>query len=225
MSDEIKILTEKVDFLTENVLNLTSRLKSIDDLKEDVSLFTKDAFNEVVDFMSEVDFHFKSKDFLSMVKKILRNINNISKMLDQLQSINEFIDDLSPLSREIFDDVTDKIFILEQKGILESLKRTFSIIGELSENFDPDDITNFGKAMVLMLKIAKRVANPENLEKLDKIADEIDKYDYDKNKKVSLLKILKKAKDPIVLKGFDYALDITKIASKHYTDKKNKEDI
>lgn len=222
MNDEIKILTEKVDFLTEEILRLTSRLKSIDDLKEDVSLFTKDAFNEVVEFMSEVDFHFRSKDFLCMIKKLLRNINNISKMLDQLQSVNEFLDDLKPLSREIFNDVTDKIYILEQKGILESLKRTFSIIEELSENFEPEDVTNFGKAMVLMLKIAKRVANPENLEKLDKIADEIEKYEYNKNRKVSLFKLLKKAKDPVVLRGFDYALDMAKIASKYYTeDKKN----
>lgn len=220
---ELDALNAKVDFLTGEVTKLTSKLKSVEDFKEDVSLFTKDAFREVVDFMSEVDFHFRSKDFLSMIKKILRNINNISKMLDQLQSINEFIDDIRPLSKEIFKDITDKIYILEEKGILESFKRSFSIINELSENFDPDDVTHFGQAMVIMLNIAKKVANPDNLKKIERIVDKIDKYEYEKDKKISIFKVFKKAKDPTVLKGMDYLLDWAKIASGEYTrTQKNK---
>jgi len=220
MNDEIRVLTEKVDFLTKEILLLTSKLKSIDDMKEDVSLFTKDAFNELVEFMSEVDFHFRSKDLLSMIKKLLRNINNISKMVDQLQSVNEFLDDLRPLSKEIFGDVTDKIYALEQKGILASLKQTVITAGELSENISPVDVENFGKAIALMIRIAKKLSNRGNIERLTGIYDEIESYEKDKNKKVSLFKIFKKAKDPMVLKSLDYALDMAKIVSKHYIEKK-----
>jgi len=219
MKDEIRVLTEKVDFLTKEILLLTSKLKSIDDMKEDVSLFTKDAFNELVEFMSEVDFHFRSNDLLSMIKKLLRNINNMSKMVDQLQSVNEFLDDLRPLSKEIFGDITDKIYALEQKGILASLKQTVITAGELSESINPEDVDNFGKAIALIIRIAKKLSNRGNIERLTSIYDEIESYKKDKNKKVSLFKIFKKAKDPMVLKSLDYALDMAKIVSKHYTEK------
>jgi uncharacterized protein YjgD (DUF1641 family) len=169
--------------------------------------------------MSEVDFHFRSKDLLSMIKKLLRNINNISKMLDQLQSVNEFLDDLRPLSKEIFGDITDKIYTLEQKGILATVKQSVITAGELSENICPEDVDNFGKAITLMIRIAKNISARKNIEKLTDIYEEIEAYEQDKNKKVSLFKIFKKAKDPMVLKSIDYALDMAKIVSKHYIEK------
>lgn len=220
MNDEIKQLNDKIDFLTEQVLSLTSRLKSVDDFKEDMSLFAKDAFDEVVNFMSDVDFHFRSEDFLCLIKKIFRNIKNFTKLLDQLQSFVEFVEDLSPIAKEIFNDVTDKIYELEKKGTLESLRRTIGIIDKLSDNFEPEDVTNFGNTMVIFLGIAKKFALPENLEKIQNIVDDIEKYEYDTSKKVSLLKLFKKIRNQEVLKGADMALDYAKIASKHYTKNK-----
>ncbi|MEN8153804.1 MAG: hypothetical protein ABFR75_07250 [Acidobacteriota bacterium] len=220
MNDEIKQLNEKVDFLTEQVLSLTSRLKSVDDFKEDMSLFAKDAFDEVVTFMNDVDFHFRSEDFLCLIKKSFRNIRNFTKLLDQLQSFVEFVEDLSPLAKEIFNDITDKIYELEKKGTLESIRRTVGIIDNLSENFEPEDVTNFGNAMVIFLGIAKKLALPENLDKIQNIVDDIDKYEYDNSKKVSLFKLFKKIRNQEVLKGADMALDYAKIASKYYTKNK-----
>jgi uncharacterized protein YjgD (DUF1641 family) len=217
MNDDIKLLHEKIDILSGQVSTLTNRLKAVDDFKEDFSLFAKDAFDEVVNFMSDVDFHFRSRDFLCMIKKLLRNVNNISKMLDQLQSFVEFSQDLSPLAREIVSDVNEKLFELEQKGILESLRRSLGIIETLSENFEPEDVTNFGNALVLVMRAVKGFTKPENLKKIEGIIKEIEEYDFEQKRKVSLLKLLKKARSKEVLKGTDIMLDFVKIASKPYT--------
>jgi len=217
MNEDIKQLNEKIDFLTDQVVSLTSRLKAVDDFKEDMSLFAKDAFNEVVDFMSDVDFHFRSQDFMCMIKKSFRNINNISKLLDQLQSFVEFTEDIGPLAHEIVDDFISKLHELEQKGILESLRRSLGIVETLSENFEPDDVTNFGNSMVLAMKTVKNFTKPENLAKIEKILEEIEKYDFEKKRKVSLFSIFKKLRSKEVLRGADVMLDMAKIASKQYT--------
>ncbi len=217
MNEDIKLLNDKIDFLTEQVTSLTNRLKAVDDFKEDMSLFAKDAFNEVVDFMSDVDFHFRSNDLLCMIKKTFRNINNISKLLDQLQSFVEFTDDISPLAREIVDDFITKLHDLEQKGILESLRRSVGIVETLSENFEPEDVTNFGNSMVLAMRTVKRFTMPENLEKIEKIIEAVENYDFEKKKKVSLFSLFRKVRSKEVLRGADVMLDIAKIASRQYT--------
>lgn len=217
MNEDIKQLNEKIDFLTDQVTSLTNRLKAVDDFKEDMSLFAKDAFNEVVNFMSEVDFHFRSQDFLCMIKKSFRNINNISKLLDQLQSFVEFTEDIGPLAHEIVDDFISKLHDLEQKGILESLRRSLGIVETLSENFEPEDVTNFGNSMVLAMKTVKKFTKPENLAKIEKILEEIESYDFERKRKVSLFSIFKKLRSKEVLRGADVMLDMAKIASKQYT--------
>jgi len=217
MNEDIKLLNEKIDFLTEQVTSLTHRLKAVDDFKEDMSLFAKDAFNEVVDFMSDVDFHFRSNDFLCMIKKTFRNINNISKLLDQLQSFVEFTEDISPLAREIVDDFITKLHELEQKGILESLRRSLGIIETMSENFEPEDVTNFGNSMVLAMRTVKRFTKPENLKKIENIIEAVENYDFEKKRKVSLFSLFRKVRSKEVLRGADVMLDIAKIASRQYT--------
>ena len=217
MNEDIRKLNEKIDFLTEQVMSLTNRLKAVDDFKEDFSLFAKDAFDEVVNFMSDVDFHFRSKDFMCMIKKLLRNVNNISKLLDQLQSFAELTQDVSPLAREIVEDVNTKLYDLEQKGILESLRRSLKIIETLSENFEPQDVTNFGNALVLMMRSVKGFTRPENLKKIERIIEDVENYDFNAKRKVSLFRLFRKIKSPEVLKGVDAMLDFVNIASKQYT--------
>lgn len=217
MNQDIKQLNEKIDFLTDQVTSLTNRLRAVDDFKEDMSLFAKDAFDEVVNFMSDVDFHFRSNDFLCMIKKSFRNINNFSKLLDQLQSFVEFTEDISPLAREIADDFISKLHELEQKGILESLRRSIGIVETMSENFEPEDVTNFGNSMVLAMRTIKRFTLPENLEKIEKIIEEVENYDFEKKRKVTLFSIFKKLRSKEVLRGADVMLDMAKIASKQYT--------
>ena len=217
MNQDIKQLNEKIDFLTDQITSLTNRLRAVDDFKEDMSLFAKDAFDEVVNFMSDVDFHFRSNDFLCMIKKSFRNINNFSKLLDQLQSFVEFTEDISPLAREIADDFISKLHELEQKGILESLRRSVGIVETLSENFEPEDVTNFGNSMVLAMRTIKRFTLPENLAKIEKIIEEVENYDFEKKRKVTLFSIFKKLRSKEVLRGADVMLDMAKIASKQYT--------
>jgi len=215
MNEDIKQLNEKIDFLTDQVTSLTNRLKTVDDFKEDMSLFAKDAFEEVVNFMSEVDFHFRSEDLLGLIKKVFRNINNISKLLDQLQSFVELTEDLSPLATEIVEDFITKLYKLEQKGVFEYIKQFVKIIENLSENFEPDDLKNLGDFISLMTIRFKQFIKPENLNKMKMILEEIENYNFKQKRKVSFLSLFNKARSKEVLKGTDIMLDIVKISSKH----------
>ncbi|MCP5104937.1 MAG: hypothetical protein GY950_16240 [bacterium] len=220
VSEDIKVLNQKIDFLTEQVTGATSRLKAFDEFKEDLSLFANDAFGELVNFLADVDFHFRSEEFVFLVKKMLRNVKNISKMMDQLQSFTELVEDVSPLAKEVFDDVVGKFEQLEKDGMFKSLESAMSGIKRLHENFTPEEMERMGDNHVRLIKLTNRLGTPENLEKLENIADEIDQIDFKSTQKVSLIKIFKKARNPEVLRSMDLVLDIAAIISKQNNTKK-----
>jgi len=216
MSEEIQVLNEKIDFLTEQVTSITYRLKAFDELKEDLALFTNDAFTEVVNFLADVDFHFRSEEFVFLVKKLLRNIKNISKLMTQLESFMELMEDVSPLAKEVFYDLVEKFELLEKDGLFKSLGSVMTGMRRLHENFTPEEIEQMGENHVRLLKLSNRLATSENLEKLEKITDEIEKMDFKKseNETVSLFKVLKKARSPEVLRSLNLLLEIAAIISK-----------
>ncbi len=119
MENEIKELNRKIDFLTEQVTSLTARLQPIDELKEDLVLFTNDAFSEVIKFLSEVDFSFRSEDFVDLIKNLLRNTENLNMLISQLQSFVELFEDVAPLAKDMFDETVDKFEEFEKAGIFK----------------------------------------------------------------------------------------------------------
>ena len=214
MSEEIKVLNDKIDFLTDQVMSVTSRLKAVDELKEDMALFASDAFTGIVNFLADVDFHFRSEDFIALIKKMLRNVKNLSRMMNQLESITELAEDVAPLAKEVFNDMVEKFEQLEKDGLFTSMQSAFSGMKRLHENFTPEEIERMGDNHVRILKLSNRLATGDNLEKLERIALEVEKMDLERRGKVSFFRILKKARNPEVLRSIDLVLDIAAIAAK-----------
>jgi uncharacterized protein YjgD (DUF1641 family) len=221
MNEDIKVLNEKIDFLTEQVMSVTSRLKAFDELKEDLALFANDAFREVIDFLADVDFHFRSEEFVLLIKKVLRNVKNISRMMDQLQSITELTEDVTPLAREMFNDIVEKFEQFEKDGLFISLQTFMNGMKRLHRNFTPEEIERMGDNHIRLIKLSNRLATSENMDKLESIVDVIEKMDFQKEKKVSLFKVLKKARSREVLQSLDMVLDIAAAMTKQ-NNKNNK---
>lgn len=208
MAEDIQALNQKIDHLTREVVAVTSRFKAWDELKEDLVLFSNDAFKEVINFLGEVDFHLRGQDFLFLIKKLLRNVNNLAKMMNQLESLMELKEDLTPLAKEIFNDLVDRLDKLEKDGLFASVNALLGVLNKLQHSFSPRDIAGMGDGLIRLLKVINRFSRPENLDKLERMADTIESYDFGREEKVSLFKLLKKARQPEVLRGLNHALNL-----------------
>ena len=78
----VAALHRKIDLLTDQVLYLTARQRAFDDLKADVTPIVNDAYQVMVEELSQVDRDFTLEDLTDLGRKLLRNTRNISKMLD-----------------------------------------------------------------------------------------------------------------------------------------------
>ena len=70
-----------------------------------------------------------------------------------------------------------------------------------------------GDSIIRLLKIASRMGKPEYLDKLESVMDIIESGRIQKEKKISLLKIFKKARSKEVLQNIGLTLDYIKAAS------------
>lgn len=210
--EEIRLLHEKIDFLTDQVVGVTSRLKAVDELKEDLALFANDAFAEVIRFLAEVDFHFRSDDFVELLKKLFRNVNNLNRMMGQLESVVELVEDVRPLAKDIFNEFIEKLDGLEKEGVIQSLRSLGQVMKKLHANFTPEEIEDLGDQMMRMVKIGFPPP-PGHLEMLADLRNTIQSYEFRPDEKVSLLKILKKLRRPEVLRNLNMVLDIAAAVS------------
>ncbi len=214
MNTEIKELNEKIDFLTDQVMMLTARVKTIDALKEDAALFAKDAFNEVVLFFDQVDPVFRGQYVVDLARKILVNMQNFGDMLNQLQSAVELWSDVRPLAKDMFNSFTDMLFQLEEHRIFETMQNMMKIPIRISREFTPEDLKNMEDSLFAILKVMNRMAKPELVEKIEHVAEAIEKADIKMDEKVSLFKVMRKLRSKEVLMNMNFALDYIKLISK-----------
>jgi len=210
LNDEIRLLHEKIDLLTSQVAILTSWIKPIEELKEDVALFSTDAFREIINFLADIDFHFRSQDFLFLIKKFLINVKNLAKTMDLLQSAMEFMEDTKPLAKEIFNEIIEKMQKMEEYRLFDSLKMMMEFPIKWNQNFTPEEIEQFSNGMIKIAKLFTRMAKPENLAKVETMLEIIENADLGKDKKVSLFKTIRKLTSREVLQKLNLMLDIIK---------------
>lgn len=146
------------------------------------------------------------------LKILNENIDHLSRDVADVTSRfkvwEELKDDLAPLAKEIFNDFVEKLDKLERDGVFESLKALLEVLAAFQRSFSSQDIANMGDGLIRLAAIMNRFTKPQNLDKLEQMADTIEAYDFGQQGKVSLFKLVKKARQPEVLRGFNHVLNL-----------------
>ncbi len=146
------------------------------------------------------------------IKTLNENIDHLSRDVANVTSRfkvwEELKDDLTPLAKEIFNDFVEKLDKLEKDGVFESIKALLEVVAKFQRSFSAQDIANMGDGLIRLAAIMSRFTKPENLDKLEQMVDTIETYDFGQQEKVSLFKLLKRARRPEVLRGFNHVLNL-----------------
>jgi len=159
MSKELEKIHEKLDFLTEQVMITRRRQEELRELKEDFTPVVSDLFQTAVQELDDISAYFSYEDLLFLVKKLLRNTRTLIGLFERLESINDFVDDVTPLTRDMFDAALEKMDKLEKKGVFKLLKDG----GELTDNVLQDYTSEAWKApkKVSLFRLLRELNQPE----------------------------------------------------------------
>ncbi|MDP2366091.1 MAG: hypothetical protein Q8M94_20260, partial [Ignavibacteria bacterium] len=188
---QIDSINKKLDLILEEIAFQKKHRQEMDDLKEDLMRVGNDLYRTAVIELEEVHDHIQTGDILHLSKKLLRNVNNLSKMFDQLESARDFINDASPLFRESIIDLMKNLDEIDRKGYIHFVKELRGVADNIVTSFSTDDVKNLGDKVVTILNTVKNLTQPDMLHAINNAVSVYKNLDIEIEKDVSLFKLMK----------------------------------
>jgi uncharacterized protein YjgD (DUF1641 family) len=210
IEQQLAEINKKLDVLTNYMTQQQRRQREWQELQEDLTIIGKDVFQTAVTELDEVAQHFDTADLLYLVKKLLRNVRNISKMMDQVESAVDFIEDATPLSKQIFSQLLDTLTELERKGYFEFTRESLKIVDTIVSTFTVDDIRLLRENIVGIIETFRNMTQPQVLGSVNNALHFFKELDVDVDEKISYWQLLKEMSDPEMKRGMAFILRFMK---------------
>ena len=169
-----------------------------------------DVYNSSINELEEFSENLEMKDVVHLLKKLVRNVNNLTAAFEQMESARDFIADFSTITKDLFDNTMLKLEELENKGYFEFISKTQKITDKWVTSFSNEEIDNTIESIPMIIKLVNKLTDPESVRALDKILKVVDSIDLETDEKFSTFKLIKNANDPEVKKGIGVLLKMFK---------------
>ncbi len=206
-------INRKLDFILNEIDHQRKHREEMEDLKADLNRVAKDIYLTALDELEEVHDYLKTGDVFHLFKKILRNINNLTKLFEQIENLRDFVEDFGPISREMAIDFMYKLDELDRKGYFDFLKETQRIFDNIVTSFTVDDVRALGDNIVTILNTIKNLTQPDMLQAVNNALNVYKKLDIDVEENISLIKLIKELNHPETKKALYFGLQFLKSLS------------
>lgn len=210
LQTQINELNAKLDIILEEIELQKRYRREMEDLKDDLLRVGKDVYQTAVEELDQIHDYVNSRDILHFGKYMLRNVNTISKVIQQLESAKDFLTDASPLIRDSIIDFMAKMDEFDRKGYFEFIKELGKVSDRVVTSFSVDDVKSLGDNVVTILNTAKNLTQPEMLHTINNAINVYKKLDIEVKEKVTLMSLLKELNDPETKKGLAFAIRFLK---------------
>jgi len=207
---QIDSINEKLDVILEEIELQRRHRREMEDLKEDLTRVGKDVYQTALVELEDVHDYMTTGDVLALGKKLLRNVKTISKTIEQLESIRDFLVDFAPISRELTGDLMNRLDELDRKGYFTFMQELGGVADTVVTSFTPEDVKNLGDNVVTILNTVKSLTQPDMLQTINNAIGVYKQLDVQVPENVSLLSLLKEINTPEVKRGLAFALTFLK---------------
>lgn len=207
---QIQEINRKLDFITAQVQLQQRRQREFEELKEDLTVIGKDIFQAATKELDEVAHHFDTTDLLYLLKKLLRNVRNLSKMMDQVESAVDLMQDAAPLGKQVVGQIMDTLQQLDEKGYFDFSREFLKIVDTVVTTFSVEDVRLFRENVATILLTLKNLTQPEMLGTVNNALDFFKKMDVEVDKKISYWQIMKELRDPEMKRGIAFTIKFMK---------------
>ncbi len=227
LQQELKSIHEKLDFLTGQLKQQQQYQREMKELKDDLGIISKDMFNAAVTELEDVAPYFDTGDIVHLLKRLLRNVRNLNKMMEHLESAQDLFADLQPLGKQVFDEIMETMNELDRKGYFEFFSEGFKILDTIVTSFSVEDVRHLRENITTIILTIKNLTQPEMLSSVDNALSFFSKMDIDIDHEISMMELFRKMRDPEVKKGMAFMLEFVKSMAqngKNINAIQNKED-
>ncbi len=196
--DHTAELERKIDYLTDQIALLaeeaTARRQSRATLAELQADLTPIAMRAIEQSAAALDgAQIDPVDLFHLAIRVANNAKLIESMMVQLESMNELIEEVTPIIGLGVELAITKAGELDERGYFEFATAGLGVADRIVTNFTKEDVEALGENIVQMLGLVKDVSQPE--------------------KPPSLIALAWKIRDPEIRRGMARALNILKAVS------------
>ncbi len=208
--NQIDEINQKLNLILEEIALQRQHRRMMEDLKDDLYRVGKDLYETAIVELEEVHDQLQTGDILHLGKKLLRNVNNLSKAFDQMESTRDFFRDISPLVRESILDMMKKLDEFDRKGYFQFTKELQKAADNIVTSFTAEDVKQLGENIVTILNTVKNLTQPEMLQAINNAIAVYKNIDIKVDEKVSMFSLLKELNSPEVKRGLAVGLKFLK---------------
>ncbi len=165
---ELQRLNRKVDRLQAELDTRRRQLEPLESLAGDFGGLLNEIMGTLVSELDELADYFTYDDLLFLLKKVLRNTRNFTKMLEYLEAGMDLMVDAHPIANEAFIDSLYLLDDFERKGYFRFARMMFEVMETVVPAWSEAEIERFGEHIVSLAFATMQMSNPEELAKLEK---------------------------------------------------------
>jgi uncharacterized protein YjgD (DUF1641 family) len=219
---KLDLMSEQLDTVVAELREQRLRRQQWQELVSDLGPISNEAMAIASRELEAVQEWVEPADMLRLLRRILRNTNNIEDGMAKYESMMELISDLGPLTTGAFTKLLESLDDYENRGYFEFVGAGMGVMDKIVTNFSKDDVEALGDNVVDMLEIVKDLTQPEMLAVAERLLDVVQRQaqaaELEPEKAPSLFSLAGKMRDPEVRMGLARALNTFKAVSASETD-------
>ena len=209
IDQKLEALAAQVSFLTEHAERQQRRQQEWDELKADLTPVVNDMYLVAVEHLSEVEPYVQLEDLVHLLKRLARNTHNIERMLDQLESLFDLLQDVSPILNDAVLSAIQELDAMERRGYFALMREGRYVLDNIADAFGPEDARQLGENIVTILTTVKEMTQPEVMSTVQNLAGTMRKVETDPQViDTSMWGILRQLRDPQTRRGLAMTLQM-----------------
>lgn len=210
ITQQLSDINQKLDLISTELEIVRRKRIEKSELQKDLTIVAKDLFDTTVMEMEDIAPFVNTGDFLHLVKKILRNTQNISLVITKFESLLDFVEDSRPVTKELFNDVLIHLNELDQKGYFIFIKELFGAMDRIVEHFSVDDVRQLSANATTILETVKNMTQPEMLKAMNNAVTIYKNLDPKDVQEVSVWKLFRELNTPEMKRGIGFVMSFLK---------------
>ena len=213
VQQQLDEINAKLDIITGELAHAKRQREELEGFKADLTIVAKDIFSSAIVELEDVAPFVRTGDFLHLLKKILRNTNTITGIIEQLESALDFYQDAKPISKSLFNDALEGLDELDRQGYFAFFKEVTTVVKNIITNFSPDDVRLLADNIVTILETMKSLTQPEMMKTINNAATVFKSLNTDDIEEYSAWKLIREMNSPEIKRGFGFLISFLKNVS------------
>jgi uncharacterized protein YjgD (DUF1641 family) len=204
------LLLEKLDYLVQQAEVQRRTREEMDELGRDLLPIGNQLIKLTIDELAEIGSEFQAEDLLHLVKRLLRDTQLLTQMLDQLEAAAGLLDETGMMGKQIFNQSVAALDRMERQGYFAFARGGWRVFERVVSEYSEDDLNALSEHVGMALKIVKQLTQPGFLALADNALNAL-QAEPAGDGKVSLWSLMRKLSDPQVRQGLARMLNVVKV--------------